>query len=114
MFEIFGRIENRFNIERLKKLHRLNGKVFFLKLSFIHIYKKFYNQVKIIGIMIALLTIGMIGTSAGYYLLITKFGSEIPMKKIEQISVEGKRFFARTDPKSITKGKELYESKCYF
>ncbi|NWF51772.1 MAG: cytochrome c [Nitrospirae bacterium] len=86
----------------------------FLKLSFIHIYKKFYNQVKIIGILIALLTIGMIGTSAGYYLLITKFGIDIPVKRVEKIRFEEKRFYVKNDTESIVKGKELYESKCSF
>ncbi len=154
MFEVFGRLENRFDIERLKKLHRLNGKIYFLlyviiayfcidfiintkaepspraafhnifalsviillflKVSFVRIYKKFYNQVKTIGILIALLTLGMIATSAGHYLLITKFGTAIPEKRIEKTNLEEKRFFARFDSESIAKGKEMYESKCYF
>lgn len=86
----------------------------FLKISFVRFYKKFYNQVKVIGIIIALLTIAMIGTSAGYYLLITKFGTDIPVKREEKITTEGKRFFVKTDPASIKRGQELYESKCYF
>lgn len=86
----------------------------FLKISFVRFYKKFYDQVKIIGIVIALLTIAMIGTSAGYYLLITKFGTDFPVKRDEKIAIEGKRFFVKTDPVSIEKGKELYESKCFF
>ncbi|MEW6571313.1 MAG: cytochrome c, partial [Nitrospirota bacterium] len=83
----------------------------FLKVSFIRIYKQFYGYVKTIGILIALLTFGMIGTSAGYYLLITKFGTEVLLKK--EIPEEVK-IIVKTDPESIKKGKELYESKCSF
>lgn len=152
MFEIFGRSEKRFDIERLKKLHRLNGKIYFLlyaiiayfcldfilntkaepsaratfhgvfsltviillflKVSFVRIYRQFYGQVKIIGLLIALITFGMIGTSAGYYLLITKLGTDIPVKKVEEKEVP--KVVVKTDSESIERGKELYESKCYF
>lgn len=152
MFEVFGRLENRFDIEKLKKLHRLNGKLYiflyliiayfclefifntkaelspratfhgifslsvitllFLKISFVRVYKRFYEQVKILGIIIALLTIGMVGTSAGYYLLVTKFGIDVPAKKITD--AEFPKVFVRTDNVSIERGKEIYESKCNF
>lgn len=152
MFEVFGRTKNRFDIERLKKLHRLNGKIFFLlyfiiayfcldfilntkaepssratfhsifaltviillllKVSFVRIYRQFYGQVKIIGLLIALITFGTIGTSAGYYLLITKFGMDIAVKKAEE--KEMLKLIVRTDTESIEKGRELYDSKCYF
>lgn len=151
MFEIFGRADKKYSIEKLKKIHRVNGKfyillyipiayfcldfifktktelspratfhsvfalsiivLFFLKVSFIRIYKQFYGYVKTIGILIALLTFGMVGTSAGYYLLITKFGTEVLLKK--EISKEAK-IFVKIDSESIKKGKELYESKCSF
>ncbi len=151
MFEILGRIEKKYDIERLKKFHRFNSKLYFLlyiiiayfcldfilktkaepspratfhgvfalsvivlillKVSFIRIYKQFYGLVKTIGILIALLTFGMIGTSAGYYLLISKLGTEVLLKK--ENSKETK-IIIKTDPESIKKGKELYESKCSF
>lgn len=152
MFEVFGRSGKRFDIERLKKLHRLNGKIFFLlyliityfcldfilntkaepsaratfhgvfaltviillllKVSFVRIYRQFYGQVKIIGLLIALITFGVIGTSAGYYLLITKLGADMPVKKVEE--KEMLKVVVRTDSESIEKGRELYDSKCYF
>ncbi len=151
MFEIFGRADKKYNIEKLKNIHRLNGKLYFLlyiiiayfcldfifktktepspratfhgvfalavivllflKVSFIRIYRQLYGQVKTIGILIALLTFGMIGTSTGYYLLITKFGTEVLLKK--EIPKEAK-IIVKTDPESIKKGKEFYESKCSF
>src|SRR4030043_661240 len=88
-----------------------------LKVSFVRIYRQFYGYVKTIGILIALLTFGMIGTSAGYYLLITNFGTDILFKK----AVEEKRGLAKEamiivkmDMESIKKGRELYDSKCSF
>jgi len=157
MFEVFGRTEKKYNIDKLRKFHRLDGKLYFilyvliayfclnfiyhtkaepspratfhgvfalsvlvlllLKVSFVRIYRQFYGYVKTIGILIALLTFGMIGTSAGYYLLITNFGTDILFKK----AVEEKRGLAKeamiivkTDIESIKKGRELYDSKCSF
>jgi hypothetical protein len=157
MFEVFGRAEKKYDIDKLRKFHRLDGKLYFilyvliayfclnfiyhtgaepspratfhgvfafsvlvlllLKVSFVRIYRQFYGYVKTIGILIALLTFGMIGTSAGYYLLITNFGTDILFKK----AVEEKRGLAKeaiiivkTDMDSIKKGRELYDSKCSF
>jgi len=157
MFEVFGRADKKYNIEKLKIIHRFNGKVYFLlyiiiayfcldfilktkaepslratfhsvfalavlvllclKVSFVRIYRQFYGQVKTIGIVIALLTFGMIGTSGGYYLLITKLGTDVVLKKRveekKEIPKEG-MIILKTDKESIKKGKELYESKCSF
>jgi hypothetical protein len=151
MFEVFGRSDKKFNIQKLITIHRLNGKLYFLlyifivyfcldfviktkaepspraifhsvfalavivliflKVSFVRIYRQFYGQVKTIGILIALLTFGIIGTSGGYYLLITKFGTEVFLKK--EIPKEA-NIIVKTDLQSIKKGKNLYESKCSF
>lgn len=157
MFEIFGRAEKKYNIEKFKKFHRFNGRIFSilyliiaylcldfifktkaelspraafhavfalavivlfgLKVFFVRIYRQFYSQVKLIGILIALLIFGMIGTSAGYYLLITKFGTDILLRNaIEEKKEipEAAIIIVKKDPKNIKKGKELYESKCSF
>jgi len=156
MFEIFGRSEKKYDIEKLKKVHRANGIVYFLlfiiigyfclnfiintkaelspralihslyavaillllglKFSILRVYTQFYNQVKIIGILIALLTFGMFATSGGYYLLITKFGADKAFSMIKEPQKEVLKggIVLKTDPESIRKGKELYESKCYF
>lgn len=166
MFEIFGRAEKRYNIEKLKKIHRVNGIIYLLiftfiayfclsfivssrselsargtfhsifaltvlvlfgvKISIIKIYRQFYNQVKIFGLLIALITFGMFGTSGGYYLLVTKFGTDKTFNKIMEYKekssvekIEGKdksviKIIIKTDEENIKKGKELYESKCYF
>jgi hypothetical protein len=118
MFEILGRSEKRYNIEKLKNIHRANGIIYFLififisylcidfiistkaelstraifhsvfalaiivlliiKISFVKIYRQFYSKAQTIGILIAVLTFLMVGTSGGYYLLITKFGMDKP------------------------------------
>jgi len=164
MFEIFGRGEKRYNIEKLKKIHKVNGIIYLLlftfiayfclsfivlsqselsargalhsifaltilvlfgvKISIIRIYRQFYNQVKVFGLLIALITFAMAGISGGYYFLVTKFGTEKTFdnameykKKAAQKTGEkdrGTKSMVRTDPESIRRGKELYESKCYF
>lgn len=159
MFEIFGRNEKKYDIEKLKKTHRLNGIIFFLlylliayfcldfilstkaelspraalhsvfaitviillalKVSFVRFYRQFYNQVKIIGLLIGLITFAMIWTSGGYYLLVTEFGTDQRViktfghKKDEPLK-EVNKIVIKTDAASIAKGKEMYESKCYF
>jgi mono/diheme cytochrome c family protein len=158
MFEIFGRSEKRFNIEKLKKLHRANGifylllfifiayfcidfmiktrvepspralfhSVFaltvlillFLKISIVRIYRQFYGKVQTIGLLIALISFGMVGTSGGYFLLVTRLGTDIPAPKVgdqkKDVPQEGIKVVVKTDPKSIAEGKALYESKCIF
>ncbi|MBI5213712.1 MAG: cytochrome c [Nitrospirae bacterium] len=160
MFEVFGRNEKKYNIERLKKIHRANGIVYFLffiltayfclnfilntkaelsprasfhavfalsvvillalKVAFVRFYKQFYNQVKIIGLLIGLITFALIGTSGGYYLLVTELGTDqrvmkaLSSKKQENPAKNESKIEVRTDAASIAKGKELYESKCYF
>ncbi|MDH4231784.1 MAG: cytochrome c [Nitrospirota bacterium] len=158
MFEIFGRSEKRFNSEKLKKTHRLNGIIFLafavaiaflcldfivktkaepspraalhgvfalavfillmLKIAFVRFYRQFYGQVQTLGLLIALLTLGMVGTSGGYYLLVRGFAKEIPVsvrqEQPKEEAHEPSEPAVRTDAESIARGKELYESKCSF
>jgi cytochrome c2 len=88
-----------------------------LKISFVRFYRQFYGHVKLIGILIALITFGMIATSGGYYLLITGFGTEISLKRIppEKKEIPEKHsIIVKTDAESVRKGSALYESKCSF
>ena len=86
-----------------------------LKISFVERYRQFYSQAKTIGFLMALLTLGMVAISGGYYLLVTEFNTK-PFKKVETQNnkIETAKIIVRTDPESIKKGKELYDSKCYF
>ncbi|MBI4687951.1 MAG: cytochrome c [Nitrospirae bacterium] len=163
MLEIIGKGERKYNIEKLKKIHKANGALYFiiflfityfclsfiinskselsarstfhsifaltiivlmaLKVSFIRIYRQFYGKVQTLGILIALITFGLMGTSGGYYLLVTEFGIDKTFDKMMEYKTgnpvktadrkEGARIVVRTDPESILKGKGLYESKCF-
>ncbi len=44
-----------------------------LKISFIRIYRQFYQKALTLGPLVALLTFGMMATSGGYYFLVTLF-----------------------------------------
>ena len=92
--------------------------LFMLKIVFVRIYRQYYGKAQTLGLLIALLTFGMFGTSGGYYLLVTGFGKEsLIAGKLEQqkgVAPGTAHLVPRTDTESIAKGKELYESKCSF
>ncbi len=157
-FEMFGRVEQRFNRDTLRKIHRANGilylvlclgltylcfgflvrtkaepsvRVMFHSLFAISVvlilcfkilaagtYRQFYAKLQTAGLILAFASFCMIATSAGYYLLVTKFGKDISAAgssdQKRTAIVEQTGMIARTDPESIRKGKELYEDKCTF
>jgi hypothetical protein len=161
MLEAFGRGEKRYDVNKLKKIHRINGLVFLsiyffityfclrsilsgqlelsprstmhavfalavilllaLKISFIEIYRQFYGKVLTIGPVIALIAFGMIGTSGGYYFLVTKFHTDTTFDEIReykdkggQQEAEGKDIKMKTDQDAVSKGKKLFDAKCIF
>jgi hypothetical protein len=157
-FEIFGRVEQKFNRDRLRRIHRTNGilyiilclcltylcfgflvitrtepsvRVMFYALFAISVllilgfkvlaantYRQFYAKLQTAGLALAFVSFCMIGTSAGYYLLITKFGKDIPVHgpsdQRGSTGTEETVMIAKTDPEKIRKGKELYEDRCTF
>ncbi len=158
MLEMFGRAERKFSQEKLRKVHRVSGLIFFLlsaviayicidflaktkaepspraalhaafsvavlfllflKILFNRVYRQFYVRLQTMGLILAYLSIAMIGSSAGYFLVVSKFGKEIPGPKTAEqkkdTAQEGALMTAKTDPLSIARGKELYEEKCTF
>ncbi len=165
MFEIFGREERKYNIETLKKIHRIGGILYFIvfavvtyfclkfifmtktelsvratfhgvfalailvlsgvKILYVRKYRQFYNHTKVVGLLISLITFGMIGTSAGYYLLVSEFGTEKSYDRIIQYKEEfarqkpGKKAVvpmvtAKTEAASIGNGKNIFDAKCKF
>jgi cytochrome c2 len=165
MYETLGRREIKFNIEKLKRIHSINGFLYLLVFVFIayfclsfivsskselsprgafhsvfaltiailfvlkilitRIYRQFYNQVKTIGLIVALLTFGLVALSGGYYFLVTSFATDKTFDKIMEykslgLSAEeagnkaGATLEVRTDRESIMSGKELFESTCSF
>ena len=89
-----------------------------LKILFNRVYRQFYAQLQTLGLILAFGSFAMIGSSAGYFLVVSKFGREMPApKSVEQekdVGQEGAVMMAKTDPASIGRGKEFYESKCTF
>lgn len=81
-------------------------------------YKQFYARLQTAGLILAFVSLCMIATSAGYYLLITKFGKDIPVAGLSGQRAaavpEQAGMIAKIDPESIRKGKELYDDKCAF
>lgn len=161
MFEAFGRGEKRYDVNKLKKIHRINGLVFLLiyffityfclrsiingqmelsprstfhavfalavilllalKISFVEIYRQFYGKVLTIGPVIALVAFGMIGTSGGYYFLVTKFHTDTTFDEIREYKDKGvtkgeeaEGAKVETDSESIRRGKTLFDAKCGF
>jgi hypothetical protein len=89
------------------------------KILFIEIYRQFYSKVLAIGPVIALMALGMIGTSGGYYLLVTRFHTDKTFDEIREYKdkgtsaeVEAKGVKVKTDPESIEKGQKLFNAKC--
>lgn len=87
---------------------------FFIKMSFIKRYREFYKYVKGTGIALSVLVILSFGTSGGYYLIISEFGTfKLSYNKSNSLLASDKNVIS-TDEKSINKGKELFENKCSF
>jgi len=161
MLEALGRGEKKYDVIKLKKIHRINGLLFILlfffvtyfcfrsivngqlelspraafhsvlalavilllalKVLFLEWYQQFSSKVLIIGPAIALIALGMIGTSGGYYLLVTKFHTDPTFDEIReykdkgaQKGMEGKEIKIKTDPDTISRGKKLFDAKCAF
>ena len=156
--EIFGRAEQKFSRDSLRKVHRANGILYLVlclgltylcfgflvrtkaepsarvmfhalfaisvllilcfKILVANIYRQFYAKLQTAGLILAFVSFCMIGTSAGYYLLTTQFGKDIPVPgsadQGKTANIEKTGIVARIDPESIGKGKELYEDKCSF
>jgi hypothetical protein len=99
--------------------------LFAIKFSIIRVYKEYYNLAKIFGLLIALLTFGMVWTSGGYYFLVTSFGTDVSFDKIMQYKTRGPSAATGSSDKEnlievevsqedIGKGNNLFDSKCRF
>jgi cytochrome c2 len=99
--------------------------LFVTKMAVRRRYPKMYNHVKIYGLLMAFLTFGMVGTSAGYYMLASGFGTDRSVDRIlmyrERLAMTEKGDASRhvespvlTDPEAIGRGKDLFDSKCRF
>ncbi len=98
--------------------------LFGIKLAFIKVYRQFYEHVKNIGILIAVLTFGLVSSSGGYYLLVSGFGTDRSFESWtlnkkgdlneEYKNTKSRKIIVNTDADSIGRGKDLFETKCSF
>jgi hypothetical protein len=84
-----------------------------IKSLFLRSYRQFYGQVRILGLLISVLSILMIGSSAGYYFLAPggSAGNYIRQQGITSETAPSK-WIVRTDSESIRRGNLLYNEKC--
>jgi len=96
-----------------------------VKLSFIRVYNKFYGQARVLGLVIALTTFGMVGTSGIYYLLVSEFGTNNTVANALQSMIEepaqttgdkvpSDKPVRTTDAESINRGEKLFQESCSF
>ena len=98
--------------------------LFGIKLSFIKAYRQFYEHVKNIGLIIAVLTFGLVSSSGGYYLLVSELGTDISFDELvhdkkgvvieEGNNKKNQGIILKTDAESIGRGKNLFVIKCSF
>ncbi len=96
-----------------------------LKLLFMKRYREFYSSIKYIGILMVVLTFVMSGSSGGYYLVVSKFGTDSTFDKIIQYKQTSGRdggssispensIPVKIDRESKNRGKKLFDAKCIF
>jgi len=85
-----------------------------LKVSYIRVYRAYYNQAKVLGVVVAVAALGMVATSAGYYLLVTRFGASVEEALPGKAAAppEAAKIEVPTDLASIEAGRALYKEKC--
>ncbi len=99
--------------------------LFGLKILFIEVYRPFYGKVQTVGLIIALISFGVVGTSGGYYLLVSGLGKDTKFEKIMEYKKTGAaaapaygepvdKLTVQTDAASIGSGKNLFDAKCIF
>jgi hypothetical protein len=94
-----------------------------VKVLFVRIYRQFYGQAKIIGILIGVMTFVLVGISGGFYLTVSRFGRDRTTDKSIFYTLQGpflsvKKEGApgimtiRSDRLSIEQGRKLFASRC--
>jgi len=94
-----------------------------MKLMATRVYKRFHNHVNICGLLIALITFGMVGSSAGYYLIVSRLGTDVSFDRIEQCRKWAAASIKGGEPEdsritasagSIGRGEIIFRGKCGF
>lgn len=88
----------------------------FIKIIFVKPYRQFYGYAKALGIVIAVLSLLMAGSSAGYYLFVygamENNGASRQPDSMPAPGVTARKWIVLTDTESIKIGKEIFDSKC--
>jgi mono/diheme cytochrome c family protein len=94
-----------------------------VKVLYLRRFRHFYEQAKIFGTAIGVLTFVLVGISAGYYLAVSNFGRDRSMDRssayvfrgpflaVKQIDISDSGSI-RTDRRSIERGGGLFQSRC--
>jgi mono/diheme cytochrome c family protein len=94
-----------------------------VKVLFLRLFRRFYEQAKVIGTMIGIMSLVLVGITAGYYLSVSKFGQDRtvdrsasyalrgPFLAVRQVSTPGASAI-RIDPGSIERGRSLFQARC--
>jgi mono/diheme cytochrome c family protein len=94
-----------------------------VKVLFVRLFRRFYEQAKAIGAAIGIMSLVLVGISAGYYLSVSRFGQDRTMDRSASYAFRGP-FLAvtpvstpgaaaiRTDPGSIERGRLLFQARC--
>ncbi len=94
-----------------------------VKIFFVRIYRQFYSQAKIMGIMLGVMTFTLVGISGGFYLIVSHFGQDRTIDKSVFYTLQGPFLSVkkegtpgimaiRSDRLSIEQGKKLFASRC--
>jgi len=97
--------------------------LFLLKVLFVRIYRRFYDQAKTIGILMGVLSFVLVGISGGYYFSISGFGKDRSVDKSAYYALRGPFLLVvrtvfpgpaaiKTDRPSIERGRTLFLSRC--
>ncbi len=97
--------------------------LFIVKVLFVRRYRQFYAHARTIGTLLGILTVVLVGMSAGFYFTVSRFGLDRTADKSVYYSLRGP-FLAvrqvavpsameiRTDRLSIARGRTLFTSRC--
>ena len=94
-----------------------------VKVLFLRLFRHFYEQAKIIGTVIGVLSFVLAGISAGYFLAVSRLGQDRTMDRSAGYALRGPLLAVtqlarpggeavRTDRRSIERGQALFASRC--
>jgi cytochrome c553 len=97
--------------------------LFTMKVLIVRFYRQFYGVARTIGMSIGILIFALVGMSAGVYLVMTRFGTDLTMDKSAYYALRGPLLTmhqiaspgtaaVRTDRQSIGRGRTLFLARC--